>query len=140
MQKLRELGADTVINYRQTPDWDDAVLTQTGGEGVSHIVDVAGAQTLPRSLNAAAAGGQISSVGILSGIDASINLRPVLLKQLRLQGIHVGSREMFENMNAAIAQHKLQPVIDRTFSFEQAPEAFRYLQAGDHLGKVCLRF
>ncbi len=140
LERARRLGADEVINYRRTSDWDQEVLRLTGGEGVDHIVDVGGPATLPRSLNAARVNGHISLIGVLSGTDAEISLFPMLVKQLRLKGIYVGSRSMFEQMNDAIALHQLKPVIDRVFPLEQAPEAFRYLEEEAHVGKVCVRF
>ena len=140
LERARRLGADEIINYRRTPDWDQEVLRLTGGKGVDHIVEVGGPATLPRSLNAARVNGHISLIGVLSGTDAEISLFPMLVKQLHLQGIYVGSRSMFEQMNEAIVLHKLKPVVDRVFPFEAAPEAFRYLEKGTHVGKVCIRF
>ena len=140
LERARHLGADEVINYQRTPDWDQEALRLTSGKGVDHVIEVGGLATLPRSLNAVRINGHISLIGFLSGTSAEISMFPMLVKQIRLQGIHVGSRSMFEQMNDAIALHKLKPVIDRVFPFEQAPEAFRYLGKGGHVGKVCIRF
>ena len=140
LERARRLGADETINYQRTPDWDQEALRLTGGKGVDHIVEVGGPATLPRSLNAVRINGHISLIGVLSGSSAEISMHPMLFKQIRLQGIYVGSRSMFEQMNDAIALHKLKPVIDRVFPFEHAPEAFRYLEKGGHVGKVCIRF
>ena len=140
LERARHLGADEVINYQRTPDWDQEALRLTGGKGVDHVVEVGGPATLPRSLNAVRINGHISLIGVLSGTSVEISMHPMLCKQIRLQGIYVGSRSMFEQMNGAIVLHKLKPVIDRVFPFEQAPEAFRYLEKGGHVGKVCIRF
>lgn len=140
LERARHLGADEVINYKRTPDWDREALGLTGGKGVDHVVEVGGPATLPRSLNAVRVNGHISLIGILSGAGVEISMFPMLIKQIHLQGIYVGNRLMFEQMNNAIAHHKLKPVIDRVFPFEEAPEAFRYLNKGGHVGKVCIRF
>jgi NADPH:quinone reductase-like Zn-dependent oxidoreductase len=84
-------------------------------------------------------GGRISLIGVLAGGGGQLSLFPVLMKNVRIQGIFVGSREMFEAMNRAIAAHQLRPVVDRVFAFDQAPEAFRHLESGAHFGKVCIR-
>lgn len=140
LERARMLGATEGINYKQTPDWDTEVLKLTGGKGVDYVVEVGGAGTLPRSLNAVRAGGQVSLIGILSGINAEISTLPILMKQVRVQGIYVGSRATFEQMNNAIALHKLKPVIDRVFPFEETISAFKYMEKGGHVGKICIRF
>jgi NADPH:quinone reductase-like Zn-dependent oxidoreductase len=136
--RARQLGASDTINYRTVPEWDERVRELTGGVGVDHVVEVGGAGTLSRSLRAVKTGGTISFIGVLAG-QADVSLLPIIMKQIRLQGIYVGSREMFEAMNRAIALHAVKPVIDRVFPFEQAREALAYLERGAHLGKVCIR-
>ena len=64
---------------------------------------------------------------------------PLLMKNVRMQGIFVGSREMFEAMNRAIATHSMRPVVDRVFPFDQAREAMHYMESGAHFGKVCIK-
>ena len=140
LERARHLGAGETINYQRTPDWDQEVLRLTGGKGVDHVVEVGGPATLARSLNAVRIGGQISQIGVLSGFSVEIPIYQILRKQIRIQGIAIGSRWAFEQMNNAIDLHKLKPVIDRVFPFEQAPEAFRYLEKGGHVGKICIRF
>jgi 2-desacetyl-2-hydroxyethyl bacteriochlorophyllide A dehydrogenase len=137
-QRLEALGAAATVNYRATPDWDKAVRGLAGGEGVDVVVEVAGAGTLARSLGAIKTGGRIALVGVLTG-RGEINPMPILRKSAQLYGIRVGSRAMFEEMNAAIARHGLRPVIDRVFEFAQAPAAYGYLASGAHFGKVCIR-
>jgi NADPH:quinone reductase-like Zn-dependent oxidoreductase len=140
LKKAAELGASDGINYRSAPDWDKAVLERTNGIGVDHIVEVGGPGTLARSLNAVRVGGRISVIGLLTGPETAVNPMPILGKQIQVQGIFVGSREMFEAMNRAISLHQLRPVVDRVFPFDEAREALRHLESGKHLGKIVIRF
>jgi NADPH:quinone reductase-like Zn-dependent oxidoreductase len=137
LARLRELGAFGVINYKTTPDWDAKVLEMTRGEGVDHVIEVGGAGTLPKSIRAVKLGGRISLIGLLAG-GAQIDPMPMLLKSVTLQGIFVGSREMFEEMNRAMEINSVHPVIDRVFPFAQAGDAYKYLESGSHFGKVCI--
>jgi NADPH:quinone reductase-like Zn-dependent oxidoreductase len=137
LKRLREMGASDVINYKSTPNWDERVLELTGGLGVDHVVEIGGAGTLPKSINAVKAGGVVSLIGILSGAG-QIDPMALLFKQARLQGILVGSREMFEAMNRAMSVTQVRPVIDKVFAFSEAREAYRYLESGAHFGKVCI--
>jgi NADPH:quinone reductase-like Zn-dependent oxidoreductase len=138
LARVREMGASDGINYKTTPDWDVATRNLTEGKGVDHVVEVGGAGTLPRSFKAVKVGGRIYLIGVLTG-GGEVDPRPLLMKNIRLQGIYVGSRAMFEAMNRAIALHKLKPVIDRVFPFEQAPDAYRHLESGAHFGKVVIK-
>ncbi|HEX3727926.1 MAG TPA: NAD(P)-dependent alcohol dehydrogenase [Pirellulales bacterium] len=133
------MGASDGINYRSTPEWDKRVRELTGGIGVDYVVEVGGAGTLAQSMKAVKAGGQISLIGVLSGGTGQVNPLPILMRNIRVQGIFVGSREMFENMNRSIALHKMQPVVDRVFPFADAVEAYRYMETGSHFGKVAIR-
>jgi NADPH:quinone reductase-like Zn-dependent oxidoreductase len=137
LKRLKEMGASDLINYKTTPDWDKAVLEATGGEGVDHVVEIGGAGTLPKSINAVKTGGIVSLIGILSGAG-QIDPMPLLFKNARVQGIMVGSREMFEQMNRAMAVNNVRPVIDKVFPFDQARDAYRHLESGAHFGKVCI--
>jgi NADPH:quinone reductase-like Zn-dependent oxidoreductase len=137
LERLRELGAAEVINYKTTPEWDHRVLELTEGRGVDHIVEIGGAGTLPRSMNAVRSDGIISLIGILSGAG-QIDPMTLLMKRVRLQGLQVGSRETLEEAIRAMAVNRLHPVIDKVFPFEQAREAYRYLDSGAHFGKVCI--
>jgi NADPH:quinone reductase-like Zn-dependent oxidoreductase len=137
--RVRKLGADDTINYKSTPDWDKEVFRLTDRVGVDHVVEVGGAGTLPKSLNAVRMGGSVAVIGALAGGTGLDPVR-VLMKCVRLQGIFVGSREMFENMNRAIALNALRPVIDRIFPFEEAREALAYMESGSHFGKIVLKF
>jgi NADPH:quinone reductase-like Zn-dependent oxidoreductase len=138
LERARALGASDGINYKTTPDWDAAARALTGGRGVDHVVEVGGAGTLGKSLKAVSMGGRISLIGVLSG-TSDVNIVPILMKNVQVQGIFVGSRAMFEAMNRAIALHQLRPVIDRVFEFDQAAEALRHLESGAHFGKVVIR-
>ena len=139
LERVQQLGASAGINYRENPEWDKAVRTLTGGVGVDHVVEVGGAGTLPQSLRAVRMGGRISLIGVLAGGSGQVSPLPILMKNVRVQGIYVGSREMFEAMNRAIALHKLRPVVDRVFAFEEIREALRTMESGGHFGKICLR-
>jgi NADPH:quinone reductase-like Zn-dependent oxidoreductase len=138
LRRARDLGASDGINYKTTPDWDKRVRELTGDAGVDHVVEVGGAGTLGRSLKAVRMGGHIALIGVLSGAG-EVNPMPILMKHVRVQGIYVGSRDMFEAMNRAIALHQLRPVVDRVFPFDQACEALRYMETGRHFGKICVR-
>lgn len=138
LARVRELGADETINYKTTPDWDKEVLRLTGKAGVDHVVEVGGAGTLPRSINAARVGGLVSVIGVLTQGEGLDSMK-VLMKSLRVQGIFVGSREMSEALNRAVTEAKLKPVIDRVFDFNEVPAALKYLHSGSHFGKIVVR-
>lgn len=139
LERARELGASDLINYKTTQNWDQKAWELTDGFGVDHVVEVGGANTLNQSLRAVRMGGMISLIGVLTGVAADIKTVDILRKKVRVQGIYVGSREMFEAMNRAIALHKLRPVVDRVFPFEEARQALEYLQSGAHFGKICIK-
>lgn len=114
-----------------------AARNLTEGVGVNHVVEVGGAGTLPRSIKAVRLGGHIALIGVLTG--GEIDPRPLLMRNIRLQGIYVGSRAMFEAMNRAIALHKLRPVVNKVFPFDQAVEAYKHLESGRHFGKIVIK-
>jgi NADPH:quinone reductase-like Zn-dependent oxidoreductase len=136
--RLRELGVEDTINYVETPDWEETVRKLTGA-GVDHVVEVGGAATLARSIRAARMGGNIYLIGNRASGAAEVNPVPAFMKSLKLIGIFVGSREMFEAMNRAIAVNRLRPVVDRVFAFDQAVAALRYFESARHFGKVVIR-
>jgi NADPH:quinone reductase-like Zn-dependent oxidoreductase len=137
LARAAALGADAGTNYKTNPDWDKWARQQSGGTGVDVVVEVGGAGTLDRSLKAVTIGGHVALIGVLSG-TGTVNPMPVLMKAVRLQGVFVGSRAMFEAMNAVIAAHQIRPVIDRTFPLADATAAFRHLESGAHFGKVVI--
>lgn len=134
LQKAITLGATAGVNYKTNPDWDKWARTQTG-IGVDHIVEVGGAGTLERSIKAVRMGGNIALIGVLTG-QGTVNPVPLLMKSVRLRGIFVGSRSMFEDMNRAIAAASLKPVIDRAFAFGEFPAALQHMESAGHFGKI----
>jgi len=140
LARARALGADETINYGAEPDWEKKVLALTGGEGVDVTLEVGGAGTLARTLKATRYGGRVSLIGVLSGIAGELPIGPILHKMLQLDGIYVGSRAMFAELNRFLAQKRIEPVLDHVFDFAGSPEAFRYFQQGAHFGKVALAF
>ncbi|MFI4940707.1 MAG: NAD(P)-dependent alcohol dehydrogenase [Burkholderiales bacterium] len=138
MERVRRLGADAVINYRAVPEWAKATRDITAGRGYDLIVELGGEKTLPQSLRCIKAGGTVAMIGILSGSAMSTSLGLIVTRQVRLQGVTVGHRDSFEAMVRAIDQHKLVPVVDRTFAFEELKEAMAYLKSGAQFGKVCI--
>jgi NADPH:quinone reductase-like Zn-dependent oxidoreductase len=139
LERVLGMGASDGINYRSTPNWDKAVRELTDGVGADRIVEVGGAGTLEKSMGAVRRGGCISLIGVLAG-GVEVNPLPIVMKNIRVQGIYVGSREMFVAMNRAISLHKLRPVVDKVFPFQEARQALEYMQSGAHFGKICLRF
>jgi NADPH:quinone reductase-like Zn-dependent oxidoreductase len=137
VKRLKELGAAEVINYKTIPEWEQRVLELTGGLGVDHVVEVGGGGTLPRSINAVKTGGIVNLIGVLSGAR-QIDPMTLLCRSARIQGILVGSREMFEGLNRAMAVNQVHPAIDKVFPFEQAREAYRHFESAAHFGKVCI--
>ncbi len=135
LERAGQLGADHLINYTTTPEWGRAALELTDGVGVDHVVEVGGAGTLGQSFQAVRVGGFIGLIGILSGSNQT-NPMPVLQKSIQLQGIYVGSRDMFEDMNAAMTVNHTRPVIDQVFPFEHAQDALRCMESAIHFGKI----
>ncbi|MFO1026615.1 MAG: NAD(P)-dependent alcohol dehydrogenase [Acetobacteraceae bacterium] len=135
---MRRLGAAHTVNYRRHPEWQEEVLRLTEGQGVARVVEVGGPGTLARSIQAARLGGEIGMIGALT-TGGDINPTAAMRKGLILRGIYVGSRQMFEAMNRAISAHRLEPVIDKVFKFEEAGDAYRHLKSQAHLGKVVIR-
>ena len=139
LERARSLGADHTLNYKTEPAWDKRVLELTGGRGVDLTLEVGGTGTLSKTCRATTFAGHISLIGVLAGIEGEVQIGHILHKALTVRGIYVGSREMFEAMNAAIVQHKLEPVMDRVFSFDESVAAFRHFETGQHFGKIVIR-
>jgi len=138
LERALGMGASAGVNYRTTPDWDKWAKAQTGGVGVDHVVEVGGAGTLERSLRAVRTGGHIALIGVLAGIG-TVNPISILMRAIRVRGIYVGSRRMFEDMNRAFELHRVKPVVDYTFPFEDFPRSLQYLESATHFGKVVVR-
>ena len=139
LERARQLGADAVINYQTTPEWGKAAANLAGRDGVDHVIEVGGAGTFLQSVRACRFGGKIGMIGILSGIEVKTEIFPIVHKSATVFGIYVGSREMFEELNRALEQSNVRPVIDKVFPFASAPEAFEYMASGSHFGKVVIR-
>ncbi|WP_422001260.1 zinc-dependent alcohol dehydrogenase family protein [Reyranella sp.] len=137
-ERLKAMGAEAVIDYRATPDWDREVMRLTGGRGADITVEVGGAGTLPRSFLATRLAGRIAVIGLLTGQGAEVDPMPILRRNLRVQGLYVGSLQMFEAMNRAIAAGGLRPVIDKVFPFAEAKAAYRHLKSQNHFGKIVI--
>ena len=137
LQRACSLGLDKGLDYGETSEWDRWVLEQTNGQGVDLVVEVGGVGTLPRSLRAVKMGGVITQIGVLSGPADPIPVPLILHKQVRIEGIYVGSRHDFEEMNKAIAAAQLRPVYAAR-PWTEAREAFRAMEAGSHFGKLVL--
>lgn len=135
LERATKLGAGVTINYESTPEWGEVVQQRTGG--VDHVVEVGGPGTVEQSLQAASVNGAVHLIGVLSGQSGRVDPSPVLHKALDISGVMgVGSRAMFDRMNDAIAATGMEPVIDRVFDFEDVREAYRYVDRGEHHGKV----
>lgn len=136
--RLKALGADEVINYKDEPDWHSAVLKLTNGRGADLAIEVGGADTLEKSILATRMCGRIAMIGALTG-RGSAPVSGIFARSLTVHGIYVGSTEMFERMNQALGVHQLRPVIDNVFDFAQAPQAFAHFEGRGHFGKVVIR-
>jgi NADPH:quinone reductase-like Zn-dependent oxidoreductase len=139
LERARALGADVLINYQKNPRWDKEVLEATGGQGADIVVETGGIATMSTSLKAARAGGLVAVLGGVTGLSGEVNIAPLTMKRLRVSGILVDSREQFEKLAAFLEEHPIQPAIDRTFAFEELPEAFRHMEKGAHFGKIVVR-
>lgn len=139
LERARQLGADHLINYRATPAWDEEVLRLTEGRGADLVVETVGGQTIVRSLNAAAMGGTVFTVGFITGTSSSIDLLPIIVKALRIVGNNTGSVADLAQAARAIAANRIAPVIDRTFGIDETSAAYAELSAGGrHVGKIAI--
>jgi NADPH:quinone reductase-like Zn-dependent oxidoreductase len=138
LARAADLGLDAGHNYREDPEWARWAVSQTGGQGVDLTVEVGGAGTFQQSLAATRTGGVITQIGVLSGREQSLTITPILHKMLKIRGIYVGSRQHFLELNRAIAQTGLRPVVDRVFSFGEAREAFTTMENASHFGKIVI--
>jgi NADPH:quinone reductase-like Zn-dependent oxidoreductase len=138
LHKAKQLGADLTINYKSHSDWETTVHQMTDGKGVDVIIETVGGSNIGRSLNVLKMGGHISIIGLLDGFEAKINVLSLLHQHATIRGMEVGSKEDFVEMNRAIAAENIHPVIDKIFPFEQAQQAFEYLDRGLHFGKVAI--
>jgi NADPH:quinone reductase-like Zn-dependent oxidoreductase len=139
LAKAKKLGATHTINYKTTPDWEKAAMEFTGGRGVDHVVEVGGAGTLAKSFGAIRLGGKISMIGNLSGPASELNPGLIMARRANIQGISVGSTQMFEAMNRVIAANAIKPVIDKVFGFGEVKAAYQHMASGAHFGKIVIQ-
>jgi NADPH:quinone reductase-like Zn-dependent oxidoreductase len=137
--RARVLGLDAGVNYKQNANWADWVIAETEGEGADLVVEVGGAGTFSQSLKAVRVGGTIAQIGVLSQSQEALQVAPILRKQVRVQGIFVGSKADFLAMNRAIEHNRLKPAIDSVFDFEDARAAFQKMEGASHFGKIVIR-
>jgi NADPH:quinone reductase-like Zn-dependent oxidoreductase len=141
LARARDMGASHTINYKTQPDWEKEVWNLTAKNGVDHVLEVGGPQTLGKSLQSVASGGHIAQIGVLTGFDApDVSIFPVTTKNATLSGIYVGSREHFERLVSFLNTTKIAPIIDRVFPFEESQAAYEYMESGAHFGKVVISF
>lgn len=138
LEKAKSLGADETINYNAKTNWEREVRKLTGKRGADLVVEVGGAGTLGKSMMSVSPGGTIALIGVLSGGEGNLSLYPILMQGVKVQGIIVGNKEEFHSMNRAVSVNGIKPVIDRTFSFSEYREAFRYMESGKHFGKIVI--
>jgi NADPH:quinone reductase-like Zn-dependent oxidoreductase len=141
LERARALGARGVVNYRRTPEWQDEILRMTGGQGVDLVLEVGGQSTLSRSVAATGMGGTVALIGGVSGFGPDPGFAPILLMMgaKRMVGIYVGSRAMLQDLSRFTGEHRIAPVVDRVFDFDDAAAAYRHLESGQHFGKVVIR-
>ena len=137
LERAGSLGLHAGVNYRETPEWDRWVLDQTGGEGVDLVVEVGGVGTLPRSIRSLRMGGMIAQIGVLSGPTEQLPMPVILHNQVRIQGIYVGSRRDFEEMNTCIQLSGLRPVLE-SHPWNETREVLHRMEAGRHFGKLAV--
>jgi NADPH:quinone reductase-like Zn-dependent oxidoreductase len=138
LARAKSLGAAYGINYKKVPDWEKEAVGFTGGVGVDHVVEVGGAATLARSFGALRMGGKITMIGGLSGPAADLNPGLILGRRANVQGLSVGSTQMFEAVNRAVEAAGLHPIIDKVFPFAETKAAFNYMASGAHFGKIVI--
>jgi NADPH:quinone reductase-like Zn-dependent oxidoreductase len=138
LARARTMGADETVNYKQHPEWQEEVKRLTGGIGADHVVEVGGGGTMGRSVEACAPAGHVHVIGVLT--QGELDPTHLILKSLNMRGILVGSRQHFEELCAFVTQHEIHPPIDREFSFDEALDAYRYLESGSHFGKLVINF
>jgi len=138
-ERLMDMGAEAVVNYREDERWGRTIYKMTGG--VDHVLDVGGGSTMGNSIDAAAMGGSIIAIGILSGgRKGSLTFPKLFFKHLTMKGIAVDSRKSQEAMVAAIDVNGFQPIIDKSFAFDKLADAFKYQESGQHFGKIVLEY
>ncbi len=136
LERLKAMGADHLINYKETQAWGVKALELTKGRGVDHVVEIGGAGTLDQSMIATRNGGHVAVIGILAGYAGPVSTVMLMAKQLRVQGLTVGSRQQQLDMIAAIDVWGLKPVLDKAFPLASLGDAFRHQESNTHFGKI----
>jgi NADPH:quinone reductase-like Zn-dependent oxidoreductase len=136
--RLEELGAAHTIDYREEPNWGDAVREYTGGRGVDVAVEVGGAGTFDQTVRALRYGGTMSLIGVLAGTKGTVDTYAVLHKNVRVHGVYVGSVAMFERLVAAMVANKIEPVMEDLYLFLETQAAYAHLESGEHFGKIVI--
>ena len=140
LARMKELGADIVVNYAKDAEWNKAILKATDGVGVDVVIETGGPETIARSIDCCALNGRIACLSSLSEKPTPpFNFTGILAKNLVVKGVTSGSRRMLEQAIGALAANGVRPVIDRTFPFSQAPDAYTFMKSGSHIGKVVIR-
>ncbi|MGB8538872.1 MAG: NAD(P)-dependent alcohol dehydrogenase [Acidobacteriaceae bacterium] len=139
LQRAKTMGLDAGINYRQSPEWAKWALKETRNRGADLIVEVGGAGTFTQSLQAVRHGGTVAQIGVLSQSEQPLPIPLILHRQARIQGIYVGSKSHFEEMNRAIVSTRMHPLVDQIYAFDQAREALKCMETGSHFGKIVIR-
>ncbi|NSL88992.1 NAD(P)-dependent alcohol dehydrogenase [Chitinophaga sp. Mgbs1] len=138
MEKLQQLGAHEIIDYKKIPHWHEEVKRLTGGEGVHATIDVAGAASIVNSVKSVRMNGFVGAVGFIGGAQLPVDLFTLVSSYVRLQGFSTGSLQSFKNFAAAIETNNIRPVIDAVFDMEHVQDAFRHMLSGNHFGKVII--
>lgn len=136
LERVKALGADHVINYKETEAWGPKALEITGGRGVDCVVEVGGAGTLNQSMLATRVGGHVALIGVLTGIAGPVQTALLFSKNLTVQGLTVGSRQHQLDMIAGIEANGIEPIISDHFALAELAEAFRHQEGGQHFGKI----
>jgi NADPH:quinone reductase-like Zn-dependent oxidoreductase len=137
LARAKSLGADEGINYKTTPGWDKAVRELTGGNGADHVIEVGGADTWNKTLRCVRIGGHVAVIGVLGGANSpDSSMVPMLMQNLRINGVFIGNRDMFEAVSRAFTLGQVKPVVDKVFPFAEARAAFDHMASGSHFGKI----
>jgi NADPH:quinone reductase-like Zn-dependent oxidoreductase len=140
LERAKALGADHLVNYKTTPEWSKPVREATGGRGADFIMEVGGGGTIQESMRAVRIGGHIAIIGVVAGAGDPFNPATLIGNNAKLQGLSVGSRDMFEAMCRAIELHRIHPIVDKVFPWTEAKQAFEAMRGGEHFGKIVLEF
>jgi NADPH:quinone reductase-like Zn-dependent oxidoreductase len=139
LARAKALGGSILINYRDTPDWDVALMKATDGEGASHVLELGGPDTYDRSVRSVASGGKIIQIGVLTGFGPKPDLARLQWENADIIGVTVGSVEHFTTMNRFLTENAIHPIVDRVYGFDEVPEAFAHLRTGSHFGKIVVK-